>query len=263
MTDISRLPTLKRGDQGSDVKILQLRLQELGYFNGSIGGNFFDVTEKALKDFQRDYGLKADGVFGPVTKAKMASIDAPQPSKRKSPPWYLAMVGWTGKGEKDKSFVAYMSGFWGRVGLPGYKTIVGSRFAWCGLGVAAALIVSNVDYAKNGAGAKNWAKYGVAYPWKENGIPRGAIIHINPKSCTSGSGNHVTLANGDCSLADIQKPNATFGAIGANQQDQVKVSVYKVSSICAVRWPKDYPIPSKIVKSENCTGTGPTNESTR
>jgi len=52
-----------------DVMALQKALQTRGYFpkNGKIDGIFGAITLKAVKDFQKSYALKADGIVGPKT----------------------------------------------------------------------------------------------------------------------------------------------------------------------------------------------------
>lgn len=52
---------------GDDVSQLQERLLELGYAAGRPDGVFGAQTERALREFQRDYGLPVDGVCGPAT----------------------------------------------------------------------------------------------------------------------------------------------------------------------------------------------------
>ena len=52
---------------GDDVAALQERLSELGFDTGRADGVFGPQTEKALKGFQREYGLVSDGVCGPST----------------------------------------------------------------------------------------------------------------------------------------------------------------------------------------------------
>lgn len=52
---------------GDDVFALQERLLELGYDAGRPDGMFGPQTEKALRNFQRDYGLVVDGICGPAT----------------------------------------------------------------------------------------------------------------------------------------------------------------------------------------------------
>ena len=58
---------------GNDIKELQKRLHDLGYYNGNINGDFNRVTDIAVKDFQEDYfGLaEADGKVGPLTWEKL------------------------------------------------------------------------------------------------------------------------------------------------------------------------------------------------
>lgn len=60
-------PTLRSGSKGGPVKGLQNALQARSYDPGPIDGVFGSVTENAVSDFQRDYGLTADGVVGPIT----------------------------------------------------------------------------------------------------------------------------------------------------------------------------------------------------
>ncbi|SDX32349.1 N-acetylmuramoyl-L-alanine amidase [Amycolatopsis xylanica] len=52
---------------GDDVFALQERLTELGFDAGRPDGAFGPQTERALKDFQRNFGLVADGICGPST----------------------------------------------------------------------------------------------------------------------------------------------------------------------------------------------------
>lgn len=52
---------------GDDVASLQERLLELGYDAGFADGVFGQRTESALRQFQRDYGMVADGQCGPMT----------------------------------------------------------------------------------------------------------------------------------------------------------------------------------------------------
>ena len=68
--------TLKLNSQGTSVTQLQTDLKQLGYYYGSITGNFGDKTEDAVKEFQKDKGLPADGVAGSRTLAAVkAAID--------------------------------------------------------------------------------------------------------------------------------------------------------------------------------------------
>ena len=61
--------TLRRGDKGSEVKDLQKKLLALGYALPKYGadGDYGKETEAAVKAFQQDNGLTADGVAGKKT----------------------------------------------------------------------------------------------------------------------------------------------------------------------------------------------------
>lgn len=66
-------PTLSKGDENDAVKTLQRLLIEKGYSCGYSGadGEFGAATEAAVKKFQADNGLTADGIVGPLTWAKV------------------------------------------------------------------------------------------------------------------------------------------------------------------------------------------------
>ena len=68
---------LKKGDTGAEVKKLQTRLKELGYFDGDIGGNYLTKTTKAVKLFQKAIGVKANGIASVSLQQKLFSSDAP------------------------------------------------------------------------------------------------------------------------------------------------------------------------------------------
>ena len=55
---------------------MQEKLIKLGYFVGTAGadGDFGQNTLKALKYFQSNHGLTADGYYGPLAKQKLESI---------------------------------------------------------------------------------------------------------------------------------------------------------------------------------------------
>lgn len=55
------------GDQGEDIAGIQAQLNALGYNAGSADGDFGETTTNAVKNFQRDRGLDADGVIGMQT----------------------------------------------------------------------------------------------------------------------------------------------------------------------------------------------------
>ncbi|MBQ5926917.1 MAG: peptidoglycan-binding protein, partial [Clostridia bacterium] len=58
---------LRQGSKGSDVKEVQRRLKQWGYYDGSVDGVFGAGTKAAVVAFQKKNGLKADGIVGKAT----------------------------------------------------------------------------------------------------------------------------------------------------------------------------------------------------
>ena len=52
------------GDKGMGVKNIQTFLKKQKLYTGKIGGNYKTLTFKAVKKFQKKYGLKVDGEWG-------------------------------------------------------------------------------------------------------------------------------------------------------------------------------------------------------
>ena len=66
---------LKNGDEGSNVKLLQSALSEMGYLaNDKVTGYFGDVTESAVRKFQKDNGISQTGKAAKQTIEKINTI---------------------------------------------------------------------------------------------------------------------------------------------------------------------------------------------
>jgi len=74
----SKYQELAPGDTGDDVKKLQTRLKALGWFGGTIGGNYLTRTTQAVKDFQSAAKLEADGVATAKTQEALYASGAPR-----------------------------------------------------------------------------------------------------------------------------------------------------------------------------------------
>ena len=71
-----RLLTFVAGNilAGDDVHVLQQRLLDLGFKVGKIDGRFGHQTEQAVRDFQRNVGVPADGTCGPATLKALSRL---------------------------------------------------------------------------------------------------------------------------------------------------------------------------------------------
>ena len=61
----------KYGSRGQEVKDIQYRLRNWGYYTGKIDGIYGWKTTQSVKRFQAKNGLQADGVAGPRTLAAL------------------------------------------------------------------------------------------------------------------------------------------------------------------------------------------------
>jgi cell wall-associated NlpC family hydrolase len=69
--------SLKKHDKGEEVADLQARLMELGYLEIEEPTDYFgNSTEYAVELFQRQHGLKQDGIAGEQTQALLFSTEA-------------------------------------------------------------------------------------------------------------------------------------------------------------------------------------------
>ena len=78
--------------KGEEVKLVQTRLTELGYYSGNISGNFLGHTRNAVKAFQQQNALSVDGIVGENTWNALfndpdvrAATDDPKPTPEPTP----------------------------------------------------------------------------------------------------------------------------------------------------------------------------------
>ncbi|MFR4293964.1 MAG: peptidoglycan-binding domain-containing protein, partial [Christensenellales bacterium] len=78
--------------KGEEVKLVQTRLTELGYYSGNISGNFLGHTRNAVKAFQQQNALSVDGIVGENTWNALfndpdvrAAADDPKPTPEPTP----------------------------------------------------------------------------------------------------------------------------------------------------------------------------------
>lgn len=67
---------LKLGSKGDAVKKLQQKLKDIKMYSGDVSGSFGQLTEDAVKAYQRKIGVYVDGIAGPDTQAKLFGTDS-------------------------------------------------------------------------------------------------------------------------------------------------------------------------------------------
>ena len=72
----------KLGSRGDEVRRIQKKLKELGFYNGSIDGMYGSATKKAVIAFQKSCGITADGIAGAKT-LKFLGLEASSSSSGK------------------------------------------------------------------------------------------------------------------------------------------------------------------------------------
>ena len=65
--------------RGDDVSALQARLNALGFDAGKEDGIFGVATDRAVRSFQKEYGIAGDGIFGLVSHAALMGLRVDRP----------------------------------------------------------------------------------------------------------------------------------------------------------------------------------------
>lgn len=120
----------KYGSTGDEVIAIQKKLNELGYYNGSIDGSFGTNTKKAVIAFQRDNNLSADGVVGDKTLEALAITSSNNSSFTESEINLLArIISAESRGEPYEGQVAVGAVILNRIDHPSFpNTIAGVIF---------------------------------------------------------------------------------------------------------------------------------------
>lgn len=85
-TTTTSLPTLRLGDQGTEVAELQKTLKRLGHYNETEDGVYGQTTKTAVAKFQAAEGLEADGIVGADTWDRLQKFQAqPTPATSATP----------------------------------------------------------------------------------------------------------------------------------------------------------------------------------
>ena len=85
--------TLSRvGSTGNEVRAIQQELKDRGLYAGEIDGVYGSATEAAVRRFQTQQGLAADGIAGPATLKKLGISVGAIPSATEENVYLLARI---------------------------------------------------------------------------------------------------------------------------------------------------------------------------
>ncbi len=205
----------------SAVRQIQQALKNKGFDPGPIDGVWGRKTIAAVRRFQQQQGLEADGIAGPKTSAALfadtAAVNDPLL------PWFEEAKHLMGTkevlGDKDNPVIMD----WAKNLDIHYA---GDDVPWCGLFVAHCVgaTLQQEVLPGNPLGARRWENFGTATD------PRfGAIMVFWRESLASGKG-HVGFYAGE--------DDDAYQILGGNQSDQVCLMWLSKDRFRCARWPK-------------------------
>ena len=180
MQSFSVMSLSKYGSSGSEVRSIQTRLTELGYFSGKVDGIFGSQTKNAVIKFQKDYGLTADGIVGSNTlKAlKLKSQSSPNKFTQSEISLLARIISAESRGEPYTGQVAVGAVILNRIDHPSFpNTLAGVIYQ---PGAFSCINDGQVNEAVSES-AKRAAQDAIN-GWDPSG---GAIYYYNPAKSTS------------------------------------------------------------------------------
>ena len=172
---------VKRGSTGADVKKIQTKLKNWGYYNGSVDGVFGWQTESAVKSFQKKNGLTVDGVAGTKTLNAMGIFESS--SQSNSPnnaniDLLARIINGEARGEPYEGQVAVGAVVLNRVDHPSFPNSISGVVYQKGAFTAVDDGQINAEmYASSHRAARD-----ALNGWDPTG---GAIYYYNPKTATN------------------------------------------------------------------------------
>ena len=171
--------TYRQGSTGEQVRIIQTKLKNWGYYDGAVDGIFGSGTAEAVRYFQRKNGLTADGIVGPATLKALGMSTGGGGSGQESTVELLArVISAEARGEPYSGQVAVGAVILNRVEHPSFpNTIAGVVYQ---PGAFTCMVDGQIDQpvAESAYRAAQEALNG-ADP------SGGAIYYFNPSTATS------------------------------------------------------------------------------
>ena len=166
----------KLGSRGDEVRQIQKKLRSLGYYKGAVDGVYGTGTQKAVREFQQNCGIKADGIAGPKTIRYLGLEGTQKPTGYSSSDITLLakLIAAEARGESYTGQVAVGAVVLNRVSHPSFPdTIAGVIYQ---KGAFSCVNDSNWSVSPNATSMK--AAEDCINGWDPSG---GAVYYFNPK----------------------------------------------------------------------------------
>ena len=170
----------KLGSRGDEVRKIQKKLKELGYYKGNVDGIYGNATKKAVTAFQKNCGITADGIAGPKT-LKFLGLSSSSGSGRYSQgDIYLLskLIAAEARGESYTGQVAVGAVVLNRISHPSFPDTVAGVIYQRG----AFSCVNDSNWAVSGNETSLKAARDCVNGWEPSG---GAIYYYNPKKTSN------------------------------------------------------------------------------
>ena len=169
----------KLGSRSDEVRRIQTKLKQLGYYNGTIDGIYGTQTRKAVINFQRSCGLTADGIAGLKTLLYLGLSESSSGKYSNSDIYLLAkLIAAEGRGESYTGQVAIGAVVLNRVKHASFPdTIAGVIYQ-----KGAFSCVTDSNWSVEPTSTSRKAAQDAINGWDPTG---GAIYYYNPAKTTS------------------------------------------------------------------------------
>ena len=176
----SAMSLSKVGSQGEEVRQIQTKLNELGYFNEKIDGIYGTKTKNAVINFQKDNNLNPDGIVGTKTleKLNIKNGSAPNTFTESEISLLARIISAESRGEPYEGQVAVGAVILNRIDHPSFpNTLAGVIYQ-----PSAFTCVTDGQINENVADSAIAAAQDALNGWDPTG---GAIYYYNPAKTTN------------------------------------------------------------------------------
>ncbi len=168
----------KLGSRGNEVRQIQNALKNLGIYNGSVDGIYGIKTVNAVKQFQRNCGIAADGIAGPKTLLYLGLGGSSSTASQNDLYLLAKVIAAEGRGESYTGQVAIGAVVLNRVKHPSFPDSVSGVVYQSG----AFTCVRDSNWNTEPGATSRKAAQDALNGWDPSG---GAIYYYNPAKTSS------------------------------------------------------------------------------